>query len=151
MLIAGFLDGLSRSACLVSRRYSRRLIQPLPTLITRVDIHCVSLPGTNRRVFVGAYLGRVHCSIYNMALDLLHPHNLSRCYILMILLFSETYHPVLLRSKARKFCKETGDEMLRAPTEKTSKVDTEDYCVFAAAAKPVAAIRTYAFEPLVKG
>jgi hypothetical protein len=40
----------------------------------------------------------------------------------MIALFvPETYHPVLLRNKARKLRLETGDERWKAPMEKTSK------------------------------
>lgn len=40
----------------------------------------------------------------------------------MIALFvPESYHPVLLRNKARKLRKETGDERWKAPMEKTNK------------------------------
>jgi hypothetical protein len=40
----------------------------------------------------------------------------------MIALFvPETYHPVLLRNKARKLRKETGDERFKAPMEKLNK------------------------------
>ncbi|KAF2136221.1 uncharacterized protein K452DRAFT_139243 [Aplosporella prunicola CBS 121167] len=40
---------------------------------------------------------------------------------LIILLVPETYHPVLLRRKAQKLRKETGDEAWRAPIERSSK------------------------------
>ncbi|KAJ9133049.1 Major facilitator superfamily transporter [Pleurostoma richardsiae] len=41
--------------------------------------------------------------------------------IAIIVLVPETYHPVLLRNKARKLRKETGDERWKAPIEKSNK------------------------------
>jgi MFS family permease len=40
---------------------------------------------------------------------------------MIALLVPETYHPVLLRNKARKLRKETGDERWKAPMEKMNK------------------------------
>lgn len=40
---------------------------------------------------------------------------------MIALLVPETYHPVLLRNKARKVRKETGDERWKAPIEKSDK------------------------------
>ncbi|RDW85507.1 MFS general substrate transporter-40 [Coleophoma crateriformis] len=40
---------------------------------------------------------------------------------MIVFLVPETYHPVLLRNKARKLRKETGDERWKAPMEKTNK------------------------------
>jgi MFS family permease len=42
-------------------------------------------------------------------------------WVLLILFVPETYHPVLLRNKARKIRAETGDERYKAPMEMTNK------------------------------
>ena len=39
----------------------------------------------------------------------------------IILLVPETYHPVLLRQKAQRLRKETGDEAWKAPIEQLSR------------------------------
>ena len=42
-------------------------------------------------------------------------------WILVCLLVPETYHPVLLRNKARKMRKDTGNESWQAPIEKMDR------------------------------
>ena len=42
-------------------------------------------------------------------------------YIAILLFVPETYHPVLLRNKARKLRKETGDDRWHAPIEKMNR------------------------------
>ena len=42
-------------------------------------------------------------------------------WILVCLLVPETYHPVLLRNKARKMRKDTGNETWQAPIEKMDR------------------------------
>lgn len=42
-------------------------------------------------------------------------------FVCLILFVPETYHPVLLRRKAQKLRKETGDERWNAPIEKMDK------------------------------
>ncbi|TAQ85472.1 hypothetical protein B7494_g6211 [Chlorociboria aeruginascens] len=44
---------------------------------------------------------------------------------MIVLLVPETYHPVVLRNKARKLRKETGDDRWKAPMEKTNKSITK--------------------------
>ena len=41
--------------------------------------------------------------------------------IMIVLFVPETYHPVLLRNKARKLRKDTGEEKWKAPMENTNK------------------------------
>ncbi|UKZ76624.1 hypothetical protein TrVFT333_004331 [Trichoderma virens FT-333] len=42
-------------------------------------------------------------------------------WVAIVLLVPETYHPILLRNKARKMRKDTGDDRWLAPSEKTQK------------------------------
>ncbi|CAG7562324.1 unnamed protein product [Fusarium equiseti] len=42
-------------------------------------------------------------------------------WMAIVILVPETYHPIVLRNKARQIRKETGDERWKAPTEKTQK------------------------------
>lgn len=46
-------------------------------------------------------------------------------WICITLVVPETYHPVLLRTKARKLRKETGNDRWHAPMEKTKKSITQ--------------------------
>ncbi|KAM0561032.1 hypothetical protein ACHAPJ_003532 [Fusarium lateritium] len=42
-------------------------------------------------------------------------------WLAIVLVVPETYHPILIRNKARQIRKETGDERWKAPTEKVEK------------------------------
>jgi multidrug resistance protein len=119
MLIARFFDGLSGSAFLsvaggtVGDMFNREQLQ-LPMLIYTAS------------PFVGPSIGPLFGGFINQ-------YTTWRWTFYMLLIWSgvnlgfiallvpETYHPVLLRNKAQKIRKETGDERWRAPMEKMDK------------------------------
>lgn len=119
MLIARFLDGLSGSAFLsvaggtVGDMFNREELE-LPMLIYTGS------------PFIGPSIGPLIGGFINQ-----YTNWRWTFYVLLIwsaanlgmicLLVPETYHPVLLRNKARKLRKETGDERWKAPMEKTNK------------------------------
>jgi len=119
MLIARFFDGLSGSAFLsvaggtVGDMFNREDLE-LPMLIYTAS------------PFIGPSIGPLIGGFINQ-----YTNWRWTFYVLLIwaganlgmicLLVPETYHPVLLRNKARKLRKETGDERWKAPMEKTSK------------------------------
>jgi MFS family permease len=119
MLIARFLDGISGSAFLsvaggtVGDMFNREQLQ-LPMLIYTAS------------PFVGPSIGPLFGGFINQ-------YTTWRWTFYMLLIWSganlafialfvpETYHPVLLRKKAQKMRKETGDERWKAPMEKSNK------------------------------
>ncbi|TVY20810.1 Efflux pump atB [Lachnellula arida] len=119
MLIARFFDGLSGSAFLsvaggtVGDMFNREQLQ-LPMLIYTAS------------PFVGPSIGPLFGGFINQ-------YSTWRWTFYMLLIWSganlgligllvpETYHPVLLRNKAQKMRKETGDERWKAPMEKMDK------------------------------
>ncbi|KAG9233193.1 major facilitator superfamily domain-containing protein [Amylocarpus encephaloides] len=119
MLISRFLDGLSGSAFLsvaggtVGDMFNREQLQ-LPMLIYTGS------------PFVGPSIGPLIGGFINQYTNWRWTY-----YVLLIwsganlamitFLVPETYHPVLLRTKARRIRKETGDERWKAPLEKTDK------------------------------
>ncbi|KAF8857989.1 MFS general substrate transporter [Acephala macrosclerotiorum] len=119
MLIARFFDGLSGSAFLsvaggtVGDMFNRETLQ-LPMLIYTGS------------PFIGPSIGPLIGGFINQ-----YTHWRWTYYVLLIwaganlcmiaFFVPETYHPVLLRNKARKLRKETGDERWKAPMEKTNK------------------------------
>ncbi|KAH8816073.1 major facilitator superfamily domain-containing protein [Xylogone sp. PMI_703] len=119
MLIARFFDGISGSAFLsvaggtVGDMFNRQQLQ-FPMMIY------TSSP------FIGPAVGPLVGGFINQYASWRWTF-----YVLLIwtgvqlamiaLLVPETYHPVILRNKARKIRKETGDERWRAPLEKSNK------------------------------
>jgi multidrug resistance protein len=119
MIIVRFFDGLSGSAFLsvaggtVGDMFNRQQLQ-LPMLIYTAS------------PFIGPSIGPLIGGFINQ-----YTHWRWTFYVLLIwsganlcmiaLFVPETYHPVLLRNKARKLRKETGDERFKAPMEKLDK------------------------------
>jgi MFS family permease len=119
MLIARFLDGLSGSAFLsvaggtVGDMYNREELQ-LPMLIYTAS----PFVGPSIGPLIGGFINQYTSWRWTFYVLLIW----SAANVGMIaLLVPETYHPVLLRNKARKLRKETGDERWKAPLEKMDK------------------------------
>lgn len=119
MLIARFFDGLSGSAFLsvaggtVGDMFNRETLQ-LPMLIYTGS----PFIGPSIGPLIGGFINQYTNWRWTFYVLLMW----SGANLGMIALFvPETYHPVLLRNKARKLRKETGDERWRAPMEKTNK------------------------------
>ncbi|KAK2029253.1 major facilitator superfamily transporter [Colletotrichum zoysiae] len=119
MIVARFIDGLSGSAFLavsggtVSDLFARHELQA-PMLMYSLA------------PFIGPCIGPLMGGFIN------YHANWRWTYYVMIIWASvllvsivvfvpETYHPIVLRNKARKIRKETGDERWKAPVEKTTK------------------------------
>ncbi|OHE90508.1 major facilitator superfamily transporter [Colletotrichum orchidophilum] len=119
MIVARFLDGLSGSAFLavsggtVSDLFARHELQA-PMLMYSLA------------PFIGPCIGPLIGGFVNY-----NAHWRWTYYVMIIWAFvllvaivlfvPETYHPIVLRTKARKIRKETGDERWKAPVEKTTK------------------------------
>ncbi|KAK1579773.1 major facilitator superfamily transporter [Colletotrichum navitas] len=119
MIVSRFFDGLSGSAFLavsggtVSDLFARHELQA-PMLMYSLA------------PFIGPCIGPLIGGFINYNADWRWTY-----YVLIIWAFAllvailvfvpETYHPVVLRNKARKMRKETGDERWKAPVEKTTK------------------------------
>lgn len=119
MLIARFFDGLSGSAFLsvaggtVGDMFNRETLQ-FPMMIY------TAAP------FIGPSIGPLIGGFINQYTDWRWTFYVlliwTASYLVLITLFvPETYHPVLLRNKARKLRKETGDDRWHAPMEKMNK------------------------------
>ncbi len=119
MLVARFFDGLAGSAFLsvaggtVGDMFNRETLQ-LPMLIYTGS------------PFIGPSIGPLIGGFINQYANWRWTYYVlliwSGVNLGMIALFvPETYHPVILRSKAQKLRKETGDERWKAPMEKTNK------------------------------
>ncbi|KAL2069451.1 hypothetical protein VTL71DRAFT_14130 [Oculimacula yallundae] len=119
MLIARFLDGLSGSAFLsvaggtVGDMFNREQLQ-LPMLIYTAS------------PFVGPSLGPLIGGFINQYADWRWTFYVlliwSGVNMGMIMLFvPETYHPILLRNKARKLRQETGDERWKSSMDRNTK------------------------------
>ena len=119
MLVARFIDGLSGSAFLsvaggtVGDMFNREQLQ-FPMLIYTAS----PFIGPSIGPLIGGFINQYTTWRWTFYVLLIWAGiNLG-----MIALFvPETYHPVLLRNKARKLRKETGDEQWKAPMEKTNK------------------------------
>ncbi|GKT77236.1 major facilitator superfamily transporter [Colletotrichum tofieldiae] len=119
MIVARFLDGLSGSAFLavsggtVSDLFARHELQA-PMLMYSLA------------PFIGPCIGPLIGGFINYNANWRWTY-----YVMIIWAFAllvaivvfvpETYHPIVLRSKARKIRKETGDERWKAPVEKSTK------------------------------
>lgn len=119
MLIARFFDGLSGSAFLsvaggtVGDMFNRETLQ-LPMLIYTGS----PFIGPSIGPLIGGFINQYANWRWTFYVLLIW----SGANLGMIALFvPETYHPVLLRNKARKLRKETGDERWKASMEKTNK------------------------------
>lgn len=119
LLIARFFDGLSGSAFLsvaggtVGDMYNRETLQ-LPMLIYTAS----PFVGPSIGPLIGGFINQYSSWRWTFYVILIW----SAVNLGMIFLFvPETYHPVLLRNKARKLRKETGDDRWKAPMEKTNK------------------------------
>ncbi|CZT43278.1 probable benomyl/methotrexate resistance protein [Rhynchosporium secalis] len=119
MLVARFFDGLSGSAFLsvaggtVGDMFNREQLQ-LPMLIYTAS------------PFVGPSLGPLIGGFINQYIDWRWTFYVlliwSGANLGMIMLFvPETYHPILLRNKARKLRQETGDEKWKSSMERNNK------------------------------
>jgi multidrug resistance protein len=119
MLIARFLDGLSGSAFLsvaggtVGDMYNREQLQ-LPMLIYTAS----PFVGPSIGPLIGGFINQYTTWRWTFYVLLIwSAANLG----MIALLVPETYHPVLLKNKARKLRKETSDERWKAPMEKMDK------------------------------
>jgi MFS family permease len=119
MLVARFIDGLSGSAFLsvaggtVGDMFNREQLQ-FPMLIYTAS----PFIGPSIGPLIGGFINQYTTWRWTFYLLLIWAGvNLG----MISLLVPETYHPVLLRNKARKLRKETGDERWKAPMEKMNK------------------------------
>ena len=119
MLVARFIDGLSGSAFLsvaggtVGDMFNREQLQ-LPMLIYTGS----PFIGPSIGPLIGGFINQYTSWRWTFYVLIIWSFaNLAMIFLLV----PETYHPVLLRNKARKLRKETGDERWRAPMEKTNK------------------------------
>jgi MFS family permease len=119
MLIARFFDGLVGSAFLsvaggtVGDMFNRQQLQ-LPMLIYTAS----PFVGPSIGPLIGGFINQYTTWRWTFYVLLIWSGaNLG----MIVFLVPETYHPVLLRNKARKLRKETGDERWKAPIEKTNK------------------------------
>ncbi|CAG8978441.1 hypothetical protein HYALB_00012608 [Hymenoscyphus albidus] len=119
MLIARFFDGLSGSAFLsvaggtVGDMFNREQLQ-FPMMVYTAS----PFVGPSIGPLVGGFINQYANWRWTFYVLLMW----SGANLGMIAFFvPETYHPVLLRSKARKMRKETGEEQWKAPMEKTNK------------------------------
>jgi len=119
MLIARFLDGLSGSAFLsvaggtVGDMFNRQQLQ-FPMMVYTGS----PFIGPSIGPLIGGFINQYASWRWTFYVLLIWTgSNLA----LIGFLVPETYHPVLLRKKARKLRKETGDERWIAPMEKMNK------------------------------
>jgi len=119
MLIARFLDGLSGSAFLsvaggtVGDMFNREQLQ-FPMLIYTAS----PFIGPSIGPLIGGFINQYTTWRWTFYVLLIWAGvNLG----MIALLVPETYHPVLLRKKARKLRKETGEGRWKAPMEKMNK------------------------------
>ncbi|WYZ37772.1 hypothetical protein EsH8_II_001278 [Colletotrichum jinshuiense] len=119
MIVARFLDGLSGSAFLavsggtVSDLFARHELQAPMLMYSMAP-------------FIGPCIGPLIGGFINYNVNWRWTY-----YVMIIWAFAllvaivvfvpETYHPIVLRNKARKMRKETGDERWKAPVEKSTK------------------------------
>ncbi len=118
-LIARFLDGLSGSAFLsvsggtVGDLFNRDELQAPMMIFTAAPF-----VGPSVGPLIGGFINQYTSWRWTFYVLIIW----SGAMLTSIFFFvPETYHPVLLRNKARKIRKETGDERWRAPMEKTNK------------------------------
>ncbi|KAJ0160849.1 putative drug/proton antiporter YHK8 [Colletotrichum tanaceti] len=119
MIVARFLDGLSGSAFLAVSGGT------VSDLFTRHELQAPMLM-YSLAPFIGPCIGPLIGGFVNYNANWRWTY-----YVMIIWAFAllvaigifvpETYHPIVLRSKARKIRKETGDERWKAPVEKSTK------------------------------
>ena len=119
MLIARFFDGLSGSAFLsvaggtVGDLYNREDLQ-LPMLIYTAS----PFIGPSVGPLIGGFINQYTSWRWTFYVLLIWA---GATFGAIAFFVPETYHPVLLRNKARKLRKATGEERWKAPMEKTNK------------------------------
>ncbi|TEA15935.1 Efflux pump atB [Colletotrichum sidae] len=119
MIVARFLDGLSGSAFLavsggtVSDLFARHELQAPMLMYSLAPFigPCIG-PLIGGFVNYNAYWRWTYYVMIIWAFALL---------VAIAVFVPETYHPIVLRTKARKIRKETGDERWKAPVEKSTK------------------------------
>lgn len=119
MLIARFLDGISGSAFLsvaggtVGDMFSRETLQ-LPMMV----FTAAPFIGPSVGPLIGGFINQYASWRWTFYVLLIW----SAVFLVLVSFFvPETYHPVLLRAKARKMRKDTGEERWHAPIEKMNK------------------------------
>jgi len=119
MLIGRFLDGLAGSAFLsvaggtVGDLFKREDLQ-LPMMIYTAS----PFVGPSVGPLIGGFINQYTSWRWTFYVLIIW----AGINLIMIVLFvPETYHPVLLRNKARKLRKDTGEERWKAPMENTNK------------------------------
>jgi MFS family permease len=115
MLVARFLNGLAGSAFLSVAGGT------VGDLFAKKDLSMPMMVYT-ASPFVGPELGPAIGGFINQFADWRWSYYVLMIWVgvqlaLIVLLVPETYHPVLLRNKARALRKETGDERYKAPIE----------------------------------
>ncbi|KAF9876270.1 bicyclomycin resistance [Colletotrichum karsti] len=119
MIVARFLDGLSGSAFLavsggtVSDLFARHELQAPMLMYSMAP-------------FIGPCIGPLIGGFINFNANWRWTYYVMLMWsfvllVAIVVLVPETYHPIVLRTKARKIRKETGDERWKAPVEKMTK------------------------------
>ena len=122
MLIARFLDGLAGSAFLSVAGGSVGDMFPRERLQAPMMIYTAS-------PFIGPSIGPIIGGFINYNVSWRWSFYMlliwsGAMFLAMVFIVPETYHPVLLRKKARKLRKETGDERYKAPIEVSDRTIT---------------------------
>lgn len=119
MLVARFFDGFAGSAFLsvsggsVGDLFTRETLQAPMLIFTAAPFL-----GPTVGPLVGGFINQYTHWRWTYYVLLIWSGVL---YLLLVLFVPETYHPVLLRDKARQIRKQTGDDRFRAPMEMTNK------------------------------
>lgn len=119
MLVARFFDGFAGSAFLsvsggsVGDMFTRETLQAPMLIFTAAPFL-----GPSIGPLIGGFINEYTNWRWTYYVLLIWGGVL---YLFIIFVVPETYHPVLLRNKARKIRKETGDERFKAPMELTNK------------------------------
>jgi multidrug resistance protein len=119
MLISRFLDGLAGSAFLsvaggtVGDLFNRQHLQA-PMMIYTAS----PFVGPSVGPLIGGFINEYTSWRWTFYVLIIWSGVMLASIVILV---PETYHPVVLRNKARKLRKETGEERWKAPIEKTNK------------------------------
>ncbi|KAL7938497.1 major facilitator superfamily domain-containing protein [Trichoderma chlorosporum] len=119
MLVARFFDGLAGSAFLTVSGGT------VGDLFARHELQ-LPMAAFSIAPFIGPTVGPLVGGFINYFADWRWTYYVlliwaGVMWVAIVLLVPETYHPILLRNKARKLRKDTGDDHWLAPSEKTQK------------------------------